>query len=201
MPTRSRSRSRSAPRPKNNTEKNKLEKESKLVKNYQNWLKTDPTQVDLRLGARHGYPTWGNIQMMEERRAEARMTPAERAAKAKRNAEAAAKAEAARLKAAQNILVSRARAHMMEKTERFVNRRTGKMDPAKRIFSVCKKAFEPAADGFPAGCFAHTAGRCPWFHPGEPGYDAVCSGAVAGPTKETSAAHSRRRNTTRKSKK
>ncbi len=175
MPPKSRSRSRSRTR--------------KLA-NYKEWARTDPRRIRLNTGIKG----FGNIVLNDE---EARMTSAERAAKKNWEAAYLARLENLRKHSNEEEKVQRAREHMLKKTARFVNPRTGKIDPAKRIFSVCKKAFEPAADGFPAGCFAHSEERCPWFHPGEPGYDAVCSGAAAGPSRETSAAHARRgRNTT-----
>jgi len=110
---------------------------------------------------------WGNVVYNAELRKRARETNSQRRSRERKEQEEEDE--------------FRARAHLQSKRSRFLNAQ-GKL--TARIYSACKKALYPAGDGFPAGCAAHAIHECPWFHPGEPEYDAVCAGTLRGPVKE-----------------
>ncbi len=139
---------------------------------------------------------WGNVLMREERNAQARETPAQRAARenAERvREEAAAAVRAKRLAEEQERVV---KAHIAEKTRKFVNRRTGALK--QKIMKECKWAFEPAKNGWPAGCAARLKGACPYIHPDDPEWKEVCNKRTA---KKKPGTRKRKNRKTRKNRK
>ena len=145
------------------------------VKEYKRLVNADPYHKILKHYEEQGYG-WGRAMEKIQEMMDAEKYKGETAAqKNARVAEEIAKTEEERKK-------ENAKAHVMRKTARFMDPKTGTL--TKRIASVCKHAFDTAKDGFPAGCASHAVQRCPWFHPGEPGYDAVCSGKARGPVRE-----------------
>jgi hypothetical protein len=123
----------------------------------------------------HPYPDMGRVMRQGMAAANAHFTSRAR------GAETASQRRSRERKEENTRKRQNAMGHIKGKSSRFLN---AKGALSARIFAPCKKALYPAKDGFPAGCASHAIHECPWFHPGEPEYDAVCSGRLKGPTKE-----------------
>lgn len=151
-----------------------------------------------------GFYGWGNVaefqNMRRQAAARAAETPAQRAAR--ENAEARAAAEEAERRAAREAEAQQkvVEAHVANKAKKFVDRRTGALK--QKIMKECKWAFEPAKNGWPAGCAARLKGACPWIHPDDPEWQEVCDKKAAKKAPKASASRTRKnRRASRKTRK